>query len=358
LLLPDSRDGFEGVRMIKNSSEIATILLFLSIILSGCSANIKSTKSGGERNARPIATSPARKVTVNVECNRECLADFMTAYLKALVARDASRLSVTRNVKYTENGVRLNLTDGLWKTASALPSYRVDVIDEEAGAVGLLGNIDENGNKNYFAARLKVEQGRWISQIETVVVRNNSMVVPESRGALYKTHGEPHPLMMEPIPESQRMSRAELAAIGNSYFSGLDVDKHGRNVAFDPDCQRRENGIITSNNPDFPEGSMQRMGCRDQFDTGFSVITTDIRERRFEVVDPVAGLAFAFGYFDHDGSVARYSRTLDHKMIDVSPALRQPFSSMIAEIFKIKNGKIRQIEAILTTVPFGMESGW
>ena len=30
----------------------------------------------------------------------------------------------------------------------------------------------------------------------------------------------------------------------------------------------------------------------------------------------------------------------------------------VAEIFKIKNGKIRQIEAVLMTVPYGMESGW
>ncbi|MGD9159732.1 MAG: hypothetical protein PVG39_15060 [Desulfobacteraceae bacterium] len=63
-----------------------------------------------------------------VECDRECLAGFMTKYLNALLAHDASKLPVTKNVKYTENGVRLNLTDGLWRTASAMPTYRVDVI--------------------------------------------------------------------------------------------------------------------------------------------------------------------------------------------------------------------------------------
>jgi len=87
-----------------------------------------------------------------IECDRECLAGFMTTYLEALVARDSSKLPVTKNVKYTENGVRLNLTDGLWQTASAMPTYRVDVIDEEAGQVGLLGRIDENGNNNFCRA--------------------------------------------------------------------------------------------------------------------------------------------------------------------------------------------------------------
>lgn len=300
----------------------------------------------------------AANAAVNVECNRQCLAGFMTTYLNALVAHDSSRLPVAKNVKYTENGVRLNLTDGLWNTVLALPTYRVDVIDEEAGAVGLLGIINEGGNKNWFAARLKIEKGKLITEIENLVARNISMAAPQAGESQYKTHTEPHPLMMEVIPEGKRSSRADLASIGDSYFAGLDTDNHGRNVPFDPDCQRRENGAVTANNPDFPEGSMQRMGCKAQFDTGFSVIVTDIRERRFEVVDPVTGLAFGFGYFDHNGSVAKMSESLDGKMVDVNAMFRQPFSFYIAEIFKVKEGKIRQIEAVLTTVPFGMESGW
>jgi hypothetical protein len=116
--------------------------------------------------------------------------------------------------------------------------------------------------------------------------------------------------------------------------------------------------MVTANNPDFPKGSMQSMNCKDQFDTGFSVIVTDIRERRFEVVDPVTGLALAFGYFDHDGTPAKMPVTLDGKMTDVDKSFRQPFSFLIAEVFKVKEGKIRQIEAVLTSVPYGMESGW
>jgi hypothetical protein len=293
----------------------------------------------------------------NIECNRECLAGFMTTYLNALVAHDSSKLPVTKNVKYTENGVRLNLNDGLWNTALALPTYRVDVIDEEAGQVGLLGIINEGGNKNWFAARLKVEKGKQVSEIENLVVRNiMSGPAPEGspQGAV---NTEPHPLMMQVLPEGSRTPRHELINIGNSYFTGLDTDEHGRNIPFDPDCQRRENGMVTANNPDSPKGSMQWMGCKAQFDTGFSVIVTDIRERRF-IADPVTGLAYGFGYFDHDGSVAKMSVTPDGKLTDVSPMFRQPFSFIIAEIFKIKDGKIRQIEAVLTTVPFGMESGW
>jgi hypothetical protein len=286
-------------------------------------------------------------MTVNAaapnECDRACLAGFMNTYLKLLVAHDSSKLPVTKNVKYTENGVRLNLTDGLWQTASAMPTYRLDVIDEEAGQVGLLGRINENGNNNFFAVRLKVEKGKLISEIENLVVRNIMMGEMPDIGIPMAIHEEPHPLMMRENPKDRRLSRADLIRIGNSYFTGLDTDNTGANVPFDPECQRRENAMVTANNPDAAEGSIAGMDCKAQFDTGFSVIVTDIRERRF-IADPVTGLAFAMGYFDHDGAV--------------NESLTQPYSIIIGESFKIMDGKIRQIEAVLMTVPYGMESGW
>ena len=292
-------------------------------------------------------------------CNRECLSGVLANYLQALLEHDPSRLPTTRNVKYTENGVRLAMGDGLWQTASAMPTYRLDVIDEEAGQAALLGRIDENGNNNWFAVRLKVEPDRKVSQIETLV--NRSISGPGGGGppgGANKPNTEPHPLMAQVIPEKQRLPRAELARISNTYFTGLDTDESSRNVPFSPDCQRRENGMVSANNPDAPKGSMQWMDCKTQFDTGFSVIVTDIRERRFEVVDRTKGLAFGWGYFDHNGTPKQMSRTLDHQMADVPAMFRQPFSFYIAEIFKVVDGKIRQIEAGLTPVPYQMESGW
>lgn len=341
---------------MRNIFASLAVCLLLSLALVGCTSATNSTPDSSATHESKAYVGFADKVAVNVECDRQCLAGFMDTYLKALIAHDSSKLPVAKNVKYTENGVRLNLTDGLWHTVVGMPTYRVDVIDEESGQVGLLGQIDENGNKNFFAARLKVEKGKLITEIENLVVRTISMG-PAQANTQYKLNSEPHPLMMEVIPEGKRISNAALTAIANSYFTGLDADEHGGNVPFDPDCQRRENAAVTANNPDSPKGSMQRMGCKEQFDTGFSVIVTDIRERRF-IADPVTGLAFGFGYFDHDGSVAKMSATPDHKLVDVDKSTRQPFSFYIAEIFKIKDAKIRQIEAVLTTVPFGMESGW
>jgi hypothetical protein len=291
-------------------------------------------------------------------CDRECLAGALNSYLQALISHDPARMSVTRNVKYTENGVRLNLGDGLWQTASAMPTYRLDVIDDEAQQVGLLGRISENGNNNWFAVRLKVEPDHKISQIETLINRSVSAGPGAGPPGGAQGNTEPHPLMAEVIPADQRLSRADLARIGNSYFTGMADEKSGANVPFSPLCQRRENGTVTANNTTAPQGSMSWLDCKSQFDTGFSVIVTNIRERRFAIVDRTKGLAFGWGYFDHDGTHAKFSRTLDHQEADVNAMFRQPLTFYIAEVFKVTDGKIRQIEAVLTTVPFRMESGW
>jgi hypothetical protein len=310
-----------------------------------------------------LGASGVQAADADCSHDRACLAKAMTVYLNALTKHDVASLPVTRNVKYTENGVRITMGDGLWQTASAMPTYRLDLIDEEAGQVGLLGRISENGNNNWYGVRLKVEPDGKVSQIETLINRTISAGGgaaggPPGAAARPAVPTEPQPLMAQLIPDNKRLSRAELARISNTYFTGLDTDESGKNVPFDPACQRRENGTLLANNPDAPKGSMQWLDCKSQFDTGFSVIVTDIRERRFEVVDRTKGLAFGWGYFDHNGTPAKFSRTLDHQLVDVAPMFRQPFSFYIAEVFKVVDGKIRQIEAVLTQVPYQMESGW
>ncbi len=148
-------------------------------------------------------------------CNhdRACLEKVMDTYLAAVVGHDPGLLPVRRNVRYTENGVRLNLGDGLWQTASAAPTYRLDIIDEEAGQVGLLGRIEENGNNNWFAVRLKVENDGQVSQIETLLNRSISV---QPQAATSHGNTDPAPLMAQEIPVDHRASRALLAAAGNA----------------------------------------------------------------------------------------------------------------------------------------------
>jgi len=293
-------------------------------------------------------------------CDRACLTGVLDAYLAAAKAHDASTLPLDVSVKYTENGQRVNVGDGLWRTFTQGPLYRLDVVDVEAGQIATLGILEENGNRNFFSTRIAVEEnakmgrGVEITEIENLVARN----VQGGRPAVMAMERD---TFAEMAPEGDRLDRGELVRIANSYFTGLDTDESGEFVPFAESCRRIENGGIMANAPAPEEvvpgsGAMQRMGCKAQFDTGFSVIVTDIRERRFPVVDREKGLVYALGFFDHDGAVGQYTNASGPA--EVTGPLRQPFSFIIAEVFQIRDAKIDQIEAVLTTVPYKMESGW
>jgi hypothetical protein len=293
-------------------------------------------------------------------CDRACLTKVMDDYLAAARAHDPSTLPLHTSVKYTENGQRLNIGDGLWQTFTQGPLYRLDVVDEEAGQIAMLGILEENGNRNFFSTRIAVEEnaragrGLEITEIENLVVRNVQGGRPAQMAMERDTFSEM-------AAADDRLDRGELIRIADSYFTGLDTDESGEFVPFADTCRRIENGGIMANAPQPEEvapgsGAMQRMGCKAQFDTGFSVIVTDIRERRFPVVDREKGLVYALGFFDHDGAVGRYTNATGEA--EVTGPLRQPFSFTIAEVFQIRDAKIDQIEAVLTTVPYKMESGW
>ena len=69
-------------------------------------------------------------------CDRACLNGVVDQYLAAMVAHDSSHLPLAKTVKFTEDGVPLDLGDGLWATASGLSNYKV-YFDEPAAGVEL-----------------------------------------------------------------------------------------------------------------------------------------------------------------------------------------------------------------------------
>jgi hypothetical protein len=146
-----------------------------------------------------------------------------------------------------------------------------------------------------------------------------------------------------------------MIAIANSYFEGLE-QATGKITPFDSNCTCVENGNITANNPN-ADNPINKMTAGEQFNTGFSKFITSIRERRFPIVDEERGLVYAIIFFDHAGTVKTIQMT-NGTTLTVPPPFDTPYTFLIGELFKIKNGLITRIEAVLLSVPYGMPSGW
>ena len=150
--------------------------------------------------------------------------------------------------------------------------------------------------------------------------------------------------------------RAEMIRLSNGYFDTLQLNDGTIHTRFHPDCQRVENGVQTTRNPDFGKiVPVAALGCEEQFRMGNYRYDDRLRGRRFPMVDEERGLVLAFGFIDHSGRLAEYQLT-DGRTVR-SP-VRRPHSFYLAELFKIDGGAICQIEANFITVPYYMPSPW
>jgi hypothetical protein len=316
-------------------------------------------------------------------CDRACLEGFIDKYLDAAIAHDPKLLPLARDVKFTENGQRLTLPDAHWKTMIGKGNYKLFVTDPEAGQVGFIGTIREEGNSKEgtlspISVRLKV-QNNQIIEIETLVIRSTTpagpapktapgAVAPIMQGpaANMEKLGVPHHLMTDVIPPAERMSRADLIKIANMYFSGMEKNDGKGEYPFTDDCDRFENGMQTTNAP-LREGQVRpdpktsnsysaAWSCKEQFESGLIHFVWRIRDRRFVAVDPERGLVYSFAFFDHALGKDRTFQAPDGRTVTGGPV--DPYTWEIAELFRIEKGKIRRIEAILTRSPYGMNSGW
>jgi hypothetical protein len=271
--------------------------------------------------------------------------------LAALVSRDRSGITA----RYTENGQELAIGDGLWATCDATGPYRHDFVDSATGSAVSFVTITEGAARALAAIRVAD------SEIEAIVVRPGLLggvsAYPDGPDRLDAAGIEPR--WFAPIPPAKRMPRAALVRIANAYFSAIERNDGKGFYPFSDDCVRFEHGYQTSGEPrddDTPYApGLKAMGVKAQFETGFFRFVTAIRDRRFVTIDEELGVVCALAFFDHAGTVRDYALA---DGTPVSAGLTRPFTWQIAEAFRIENGLITRIEAILQPCPYGMKPNW
>src|SRR5580704_4627665 len=275
-------------------------------------------------------------------CDRACLEGLVDRYLDAVIAHDPSKAPIVKDAKFTENGQRLELGDGLWNTMTGKGTYRLFVTDVEAQQVAFLGSITEAGTGAVIGLRLKIRNNQ-ITEAEHFVQRSpNSAAGFERIG--YK--------WTETVLPAERMTREELVKTANMYFSGMQKNDGKGDYPFADDCNRIENGGLSTNQPT-PQGKQRpdpktatgysgQWSCMEQFKSGLLHFVSRIRDRRYVAVDEERGIVFAFAFFDHEGGDTRHFSTPDGRQVVNGPV--QPWTWELAELFKVEKGKIHQIE--------------
>jgi hypothetical protein len=266
-------------------------------------------------------------------CDRACLRGFIDGYFEALAVRDPSKLPVAANVKFTENGRVLELGEGFWRTAGAPHRYRDYVLDPDSGNAAALSAVTEHGAVAQTFVRLKVVDRR-ITEIETFAVRagDQRWWAPEALDGLSD-------LFARPVPAAERTSRADLVAAADAYFTAIETEGTPgfKQAPFGEGVKRFENGMQTTMVTANPVLERHTLPPEVQLERAYYKGNL-VRDRRYPVVDVEHGTVLAVATFRRDGPD--------------TPTL------LLAEVFKVTGGKIREIRAVILNLPNGAGTGW
>jgi hypothetical protein len=266
-------------------------------------------------------------------CDAACLKGFVDGYIGALAARDPKRLPLADGAKYTENGRVLDLGEGFWHTAGAPLRYRDYLLDTATGEAAALTALKEYEGVAQMAVRLKIVD-RKIAEIETLVARvgDQRWFAPDNLERLSD-------VFAQPVAKAERHSRAELVAAATAYFDAIQTEGTPGFVQapFAPGLKRFENGLQTTNVTSNPLLERHTWSPDLQLERA-QYKGTKVLDQRYPVVDVEHGSVLAIATFRRDGAD--------------TPTL------LLAEIFKVTGGKLREIRAVILNLPNGAGTGW
>jgi hypothetical protein len=219
-------------------------------------------------------------------CTRENLKAMTDKYLAALEAHDPSSLPLASGVRYTENGMVVDVGKGLWETAGKL-MFKRGMVDAQKCGTHTQTIIEEDGKPMLYGFRLKIDNQK-ISEIESIIVRGQQVLdVP----AILATKDQDWEAI---LPPEERSSRLAMMAAADDYFELFVKEQKPKvsELAFSNFCDRWENGAQTTKGGTNQGVAMPAHNCSPK---GFADMTHG--PRRF-LVDEETGTVVAYVLFN------------------------------------------------------------
>ena len=275
-------------------------------------------------------------------CDRTCLRTLLDQYLAAVIKHDPKAAPLAVGFRQTENAINVSPGGGVWKTVTGLGKMQRRYLDPVSGQAGYYGLIEEDGNVSLATVRLRIEN-RTLTEAEWYLARANDPGLngPRQPGRPPANLLNPEYLIANPppdrlVPQAQRRSRDELAAIVNSYFDA--ITSHDGSVALThPGCGRAENGTPAPAGRFLPPVAPAAGAAPAPAATG-------------STNDCVSGLA----NFNISMVVARRIPLVDQEaqmVLGMAVFIRRPGSptprNVFSEWFNIEDGRIRTIHTAM-----------
>lgn len=232
-----------------------------------------------------LSVMPLAAAASTSGCDRVCLRSILDRYMQAVVAHAPSDAPLSGAYRETENAISVPVGKGVWRSVTGLGPVQRYYLDPVSGQVAYFGIVRENDMLAIVTARLRVEN-RAVTEAEWYIARDGDPGLP---GAHPPNAWNPKSLIAHPPPErvlppGERLPRARMIAIANSYYDAIVA--HDRSVALvHPGCERFENGTrVTGRHGDCLSGLKH-----------FNL--TYVAARRIPLVDAQAGIVLGMAVF-------------------------------------------------------------
>lgn len=249
-------------------------------------------------------------------CDRECLRSTLDRYLEAVVAHDPTKAPLVVGFRQTENAINVAPGRGVWQSVTALGKVQRRYLDAVSGQAGYYGTVMEGNETAVVTVRVRVEN-RELTEAEWYIARANDpgMRGPREPGAppanLHNPdYLEQYPPPQRAVPRNERVDRATLSRIADSYFDA--ITSHDRSVGLVHEgCGRAENGSPAPGGAFLPPappragaqapaaatGAQPGVGSRDCLAGLENFDLSMVTARRTPLIDEEAQVVLSLGVF-------------------------------------------------------------
>jgi hypothetical protein len=265
----------------------------------------------------PQATPPAHEVQP-AACDVACLTTHAGSVMSNYVGNNWRGVNWASKVGYAENSVGIRIGEGIWAGVSAIDPKPLIVADSTTGKAVWIGRIEEHGQPAWGVITVKAN-GTGVTGVDALIRR-------KEYGPPY---ADPDPAT-NPAPvyavlaESERTSAISMRAGAETIHAAMNADAPAPAVLAD-NCTWFVNGVNVGNcTPPFSGPSLQSI--------------EQVRDRKALAVDESRGLIVYRTFEDIPAMGGTYPRTLQ-----------------VIDLFRFESGRITEIQAFTSELPYGMK---
>lgn len=297
---------------------------------------------------------PEDPVAMKERCDKACLLKTGDAFMTAMAAQKPADVPWANEVKFTENGVGIQVGEGIWGSIRSKSDFGLRIADPVAGTYSWYGLIYDHDAPAYAGVRLKMK-GSKIGEAEVIVARERNP----------GPWADPHKFAINPrleavVPAGQRSARKQLIAVAQGYADTVQRNDGTLRTKFDPACTRTENGVVVSQGEVGSLGLVKSpgqyaQGCEAQLKLGLYHPVDRLRGRRILGVDEERGLVMMASIADFGLAQRQYTLTDGRK---VESERFHAMARELFEVYKIVDGRVQAVEAVSVEQPYGMPVAW